>query len=93
MQLIKKNSDTLDEGEVHPMAHDAMGYIKDYMMYNNVAILIESLASCALAGNRTAAIVLGTLQRIIKNEPVSDRYLMGAAWFLLIKDKGHEFIN
>lgn len=71
-------SATLNRGEYHPCATDAMSYIKYHMTYP----LIESLASTALSGNRTAEICYATLERIQKGEPVSDRYVLGLAWFL-----------
>jgi len=76
-------SDTLKLGEVHPMAHEALRLIDGYLLIHDVFILKEALSSCALSGNRTAEICLGTLNRLLNKEPVSDRYLMGLAIFLL----------
>ena len=42
----------------------------------------ESLASTAIEGNRLAEICLGTIERLEKGQPVSDRYLLGLCWFL-----------
>ena len=84
---------TLNIGEVHPMAHDAMQYIKDYLLYNMMDSykLIESLASTAMSGNRISEVCYETLRRIREGEPVSDRYLLGLAWFIKVwsdnKDK------
>jgi hypothetical protein len=44
--------------------------------------LQESLASCALEGNRLAEICGETLRRLLAHEPVSDRYLLGLAWYV-----------
>jgi hypothetical protein len=70
---------TLKIGEYHPCADIAMQYLRD----KNLFIHLESLSSCAIEGNRTAEICLGTLNRLLNKEPVSDRYLMGLALFLL----------
>jgi len=43
----------------------------------------EALASTALSGNRLAEICMGTIDRLAKGEPVSDRYLLGLAWTIL----------
>lgn len=72
------SNDTLEIGEFHPSAHIAMEYVR-----NNLSLILqESIASTALSGNRTAEIALGTIKRLENKEPVSDRYLMGLAWFL-----------
>jgi len=43
----------------------------------------EALASTALSGNRLAETCMGTIDRLAKGEPVSDRYLLGLAWTIL----------
>jgi len=69
---------TLEIGEVHPMAPNAMKFVKE-----NITMMdIESIASCAIEGNRTAEICLSTYNRLERGEPVSDRYLLGLAWFI-----------
>ena len=81
------SSDTLTPGEVPLMAHEANRLVTGYLIIHDVFILKEAMASCALSGNRTAEICLGTLNRLLNNEPVSDRYLMGLALFLLDYDQ------
>ncbi len=78
-------SDELAIGETHPCAHDAFAYVKLKLVSS--PMLLESLSSCALSGNRTAEICLGTVNRILKGAPVSDRYVLGLAWFLLELEK------
>ena len=69
------NIDTLAIGETHPCSHSAMKSVGFFLTS-------EAIASTALSGNRLAEICFGTLHRIMKIEPVSDRYLLGLAWFL-----------
>jgi|ERR1044071_3983817 hypothetical protein len=74
-------NDTLEAGEVHPSSYSAMRYIqsidpKKWMKH------IEAISSSALSGNRMACIYMGTIERLEKKEPVSDRYLLGLAWFI-----------
>lgn len=69
---------SLDMGEFHPMAPNALRYIKK----NLTAWHIEALASSALEGSRTADICLSTYNRIQKGLPISDRYVLGLAWFV-----------
>lgn len=69
-------------GEPHPMARDAFAFIRKQGA-ENLLMLAESLASCALSGNRTAEICSGTLDRILTGKPVSDRYVLGLAWFMM----------
>jgi len=77
-------NDTLEVGESHPCASGAIEYIKQNMSPMHV----ESIASSALSGNRTAEVCLGTYNRLLKNEPVSDRYVLGLAWLIM---ELHEF--
>ena len=45
-----------------------------------LVIQLEAFSSCAIEGNRLAEICSETLDRLLKSEPVSDRYLLGLAW-------------
>ena len=72
-------SDTLEEREPHPAAHEA----KIYLMGLGLEKLYryqEAFASCSIEGNRTAEICSGTLRRMLNAETVSDRYVLGLAW-------------
>ncbi len=86
------DTDTLKVGEFHPMASSALEYIKGYLFEEPTRIfsLKESMASCALAGNRCAEICLGTLNRILNGEMVGDRYVLGLAWFLIEMTKNEK---
>ena len=74
--------DTLEIGEPHPIAGSAFDWIKKNFNVIELMSLVEPFASTAMSGNRLAEICLGTLNRILANEPVSDRYVLGLAWFL-----------
>lgn len=78
---MKGNYGDLEVGEFHPAAESAMKYVRSKIDENG-AILLESFASNALAGNRLAEICHETMRRIIFYKPVSDRYLLGLAWTL-----------
>lgn len=83
-------SDTLEPNEFHPMAPAALKYVRQ----NITAMDIESMASCAIEGNRTAEICLGTWNRIDQGKPVSDRYVFGLAWFIkILRDHKQEEIQ
>lgn len=73
---------TLKVGEFHPGANIAHQFLQEYMNEHSPFLLIESLASCAIEGNRMAEVCSETLRRYLNNEPVSDRYLMGLAWMV-----------
>lgn len=76
---------TLDEKEAHPSAHDAFAFVKKWIVREGmpgVTIMLESMASCAISGNRSGEICGETLRRVIAGEGVSDRYILGLAWFL-----------
>ena len=72
-------NDELEPLEPHPATHSAVTYV---MKRIQDPILIESLASCTIENNRIAEICLGTINRIKESKQVSDRYLLGLAWFL-----------
>jgi hypothetical protein len=61
-----------------------MEYVKDFIKYDlrRTMMMREVLASCALSGNRLAEICHETLRRVMEGEAVSDRYLLGLAWYL-----------
>jgi len=70
---------TLQQGSFHPAAESAIRYIKglaplDLLMYQ------DTFASLSISGNKLAEICCNTLERIIKGDPISDRYLLGLAW-------------
>lgn len=69
----------LNPGEAHPAALSAIVYVLQRI---NDPLLLEAFASCAIESNRIAEICLGTINRIKNKQPVSDRYLLGLAWFL-----------
>ena len=81
---IETPENTLKEGEAHPSAHNAFVWLLEFMAREPIAYvqIRESLASTALSGNRVASICSHTLDRLEKNQPVSDRYLLGVAWFI-----------
>jgi len=72
---------TLKIGEPHPAAHSALRYIQELGPEQH-SILLESLSSCAVEGNRLAEICAETLHRMMAGEPVSDRYVLGLAWMV-----------
>lgn len=75
--MTKKSE--LELHEPHPAAKDAMSYVLSFSM-SQLAIWQGAFASCAIEGNRLAEICAGTLDRLLKREPVSDRYILGLAW-------------
>lgn len=82
---------TLKEGEFHPAANSAMAYIQG-IPPADLLLWAESLASTALSGSRLAEICTETLDRVMTGKPVSDRYLLGLGFTLMIleMEKGRE---
>jgi len=66
-------------GEPHPASTSAMEYIKT-IPYVELIQLQGSFSSCSLSDNRLAEVCSETLRRLLNNEPVSDRYLLGLCW-------------
>jgi hypothetical protein len=73
---------TLNETEYHPMAESALAYVRQSMSSLQFFTIKESIASTALSGNRLSEVLFETIRRLEEGEPVSDRYLLGLAWFL-----------
>lgn len=78
---------TIKLNEYHPAADSAIKYlnslgIKKLMMYQ------ESFASCAIEGNRLAEICSETLDRVMRKDKLSDRYLLGLAWTIRNMEEG-----
>ena len=72
----------LKEGEPHPSASNAADYILS-LGREKLTIYLESFSSCAIENNRVGEICGETLRRILHDEGVSDRYLLGLAWCLM----------
>ncbi len=78
---MEENTFDLKESEVHPGAHIAYRYLMSFGVPKLMSYM-EPIASAALSGNRLAEVAQETLRRLLQNEKVSDRYLMGLAWFI-----------
>ena len=70
---------TLKEREPHQAALDALAWIRGIPV-NELFIWSESFASNAIEGNRLAEVCGETLDRLMRGDPVSDRYVLGLAW-------------
>ena len=79
---MTNSRDTLSPAEPHPAARSALNYIRT-IPYTDLVLYQEAFATNAIEGNRLAEICLGTLNRLLHSEPVSDRYLLGLAWILM----------
>ena len=72
---------TLGQTEPHPSTESAVNFVGDIGM-ERLHRYLEAYASTAIEGNRLGAICSETLRRLLAQEPVSDRYLLGLAWSL-----------
>jgi hypothetical protein len=79
---ITDGSGTLTDGQPHPAAYDAKAWLADHLGSDPVrtTLLVESFASVALSGDASAEVCSETLRRLLRGEPVSNRYLLGLAW-------------
>lgn len=71
----------LELKEPHPAARSAMQWL-DALGREQLSVYLAAFSSCAIKGNRLAEICGETLRRVLHNEPVSDRYLLGLVWTL-----------
>jgi hypothetical protein len=76
---VSKRSGVLTPIEPHPAYITALEYLRS-TPYDEMAVILESMASCAIEGNRLGEVCAETWRRLQAGEPVSDRYLMGLAW-------------
>jgi hypothetical protein len=63
------------------MARSAVAYLAA-IPREELYVLLEALSSCAIEGNRVGEICGETLRRFLHGEGVSDRYVLGLAWFV-----------
>lgn len=79
--MSDEDRSTLEIGEQHPSSESALRYISSLGL-EKLTKYLEAYSSCAIESNRLGEICAGTLNRLLKQEPVSDRYLLGLAWSL-----------
>lgn len=72
---------TLVGTEPHPAAYNALEYLRNVPV-GEMARIQEAMASSAIEGNRMAEVCLSTIDRILTGQKLSDRYLLGLAWFI-----------
>lgn len=72
----------LERGEPHPAAESARQWLNEQVAKDLTFLPMwhEAFASCAIEGNRLGEICSATLDRIQRDEPISDRYLLGLVW-------------
>jgi len=82
--MTQEETSALKKKEPHPSSYDAKKWLGEYLTKDvHVAFRWqEAFASCAAGGNRSAEIMGETLRRALHGLPVSDRYILGLAWFL-----------
>jgi hypothetical protein len=80
---------TLRPGEPHPAAQAAAAYVLG-LGIGTLMVYLEAFSSCAIEGNRIGEICSETLDRLMRGEPVSDRYVLGLAWQIReMREKEH----
>jgi hypothetical protein len=72
-------NDTLEPNEPHPSFSSALTYLNSFNL-DKLLMYLSAFSSCAIEGNRLGEICAGTLDRFLKKEPISDRYLLGLVW-------------
>ena len=81
--------DSLDTNEPHPSAYSAKEYIVS-LGARRISLYLESFSSCAIEGDRMAEICAATLNRLMRGQPVSDRYVLGLAWQIKQMEDGDD---
>lgn len=85
MSDLPADPTTIAADEFHPAARQAYRWLKGFMITNSEDYLQYKFALQAAAadGNRQAQICMGTIDRLSKAQPVSDRYLLGLCWTIM----------
>lgn len=76
---VQQPRGTLARGQIHPASQSAFAYVKSIPVAE-LAMWMEAFSSTAIEGNLLAEICGETLDRIMKGQAVSDRYVLGLAW-------------
>jgi hypothetical protein len=69
----------LKPGQPHPAVWIAKQYLEGLGLAK-LLLLLEAFSSCAIESIGNSEIYAETLDRLLNNKPLSDRYLMGLAW-------------
>jgi len=69
----------LKQGEHHPTTKSALRYIQSRSP-QDLIIFREACASCSIEGNRMSEILGDTIDRILKGQPVGERYVLALAF-------------
>ena len=69
---------TIKKDEYHPAADNALNWMRDRIDKFPVWVEVFTLTR----ENRLSQICLETLERLMNDQPVSDRYLLGLVWVL-----------
>lgn len=85
LPAVLDDPSTIGPDEFHPAARAAYRWLKGFMITNKEQYMEykTALAVAALSKNRQAQICVGTIERLRKSQPVSDRYLLGLCWTIL----------
>ena len=80
---------TLKLGEPHPLTQVAYQYIAS-IPSDRLMDYLANYSSSAMSGNRLGEVCGETLRRLLHNEIISDRYLLGLEWSLKELEKSHD---
>ena len=83
----------LKENEVHPIAYQALAYVKR-LGITKLSLYMEAMCSVNIEHrNRETELCIGTLERVLQDRPVGERYILGLAWFLRDLEEKNETIS
>lgn len=87
VMLYEIDRTTLAVNEPHPSVKIARALLQKKVTEGlDLLVWREAFASCAIEGNRSAEVCLGTVNRLLNNEPISDRYFMGLVLAIIGQD-------
>ena len=85
--LVGVDRTTLAVNEPHPSVKIARALLQKKVTEGlDLLVWREAFASCAIEGNRAAEVCLGTVNRLLNSEPISDRYFMGLVFAIIGRD-------
>ena len=93
--MSEQDRSTLAEKEPHPSAESARQWLNEQVGKDPTVLprWREAFSSCAIEDIRLAEVCAGTVDRILNEEPISDRYLLGLVWAMRYEELYDEAVE
>lgn len=76
----------LERDESHPAVYKALSYLRK-LRIGDLVTFRDLYYQRALEGDKSAAVAYGTLRMFLEGKEISDRYLLGLTYEMLLEDR------